>query len=787
MLVASLSIAFFLFAANDNNVEWDGISHVDWQDRRPLCPVNGEAFSVFLQAYANDLTGVRVFVDDGTTSQWVTGFYIHDRGPYAVWQADLPATTNSTLNYYFELSDGTDVDYLSVSGMSDNPPTDGGWQLNFDTLEHAPYGATLISGGGAVFRVWAPTADKCVVTAEWNQWAPSGPAGADQLVKVGNDFIGVAPNAFDRGRYQFVFRPGPIFKPDARARALDPSAGYQDFIEDPLRYNWVSGDFTMPAFKDLIIYECHVGTFAGRNDPDASGAIPATYRDVAAHVDHFVELGINCLYLLPITEFPFDFSAGYNPITQWAPEWIYGDPDDLKYLVDVMHQNGIAVILDIVWNHFDPTDNYLWYYDGGQIYFQTPDVQTPWGSQADFTSPDVRQYFLDSTVLWLDEYRIDGFRMDATDFMNIFPQEAEGWSLMQEFNDLIDNRASDKFSLAEQLPDDAAVTTPTSSGGAGFDSQLHDYFVDTLRQEILDAAFGDPEMWKIADIIDGSGQFLQKRRVVNYIESHDEAWPESGGTRLVKLIDTTAPYNDEFAKGRTKFGYGVLFCAQGIPMILQGTEWLEPTDFGAGDSSGADRINWNKKSANKNIFRYFRDLIHVKRDNDALDATEGIQVFHQNETGNVIAWQRFDSNGNVLVCIANFSNNDYLGYNIGLPQPGTWYEILNSDETRYDGSGLVNPTVEANQPAADGFAQSGTFDLARMGFIVLRWNDPPVVLPCPADFNGDYNVDLTDLGILLSNFGMTGATSADGDTNGDGLVNLTDLGQVLSDFGALCP
>jgi 1,4-alpha-glucan branching enzyme len=788
MVVASLVVAMFMFAANDNNVEWAGVSHIDWQDRRPPCPVDGESFSVLMQAYANDLTAVRAFVDDGTTTQWVDGYYSHDRASYAVWRVDLPASSSTgTVNYYLELTDGADVDYHSVSGTSDAAPVDGGCNINFATLEPAPIGATLVTGGGAVFNVWAPTANFCVVSAEWNLWAPSAQSGADSLTKYGEYFVGRAPNAFDRGRYKFVFRPGVIYKPDARARSLDPSAGYESLIEDPLRYQWVSDNFTPPAFQDLIVYQCHVGTFAGKNDPAASGSIPATYRDVAAHADHFVELGVNCLYLMPITEFSFDFSAGYNPVTQWAPEWKYGDPDDLKYLVDVMHQHGIAVIHDIVWNHFDASDNHLWFYDGGQIYFQTPDVQTPWGSQADFTNGEVRRYFVDSAVMWLDEYRFDGFRADATDFMNIFPQEAEGWSLMQWLNDTIDNRAVDSFSLAEQLPDDAAVTTPIASGGAGYDSQLNDYFIDTLRQEILDAAFGDPEMFKIADIVDGSGSFLQKRRVTNYLESHDEAWPQSGGTRLVKLIDTTAPHNDEFATGRTKLGYGVVFAAQGIPMILQGTEWLESTDFGAGNASGDDRINWNRKSNNQNIFRYFRDLMQTKRANDALDATEGIQVFHQNEAGNVIAWQRFDTSGNLLVCVANFSNADYPAYNLGFPQAGTWYQLLNSDHTKYDGSGMVDDSVEANAAAADGFSQSATFQLAKMGFVIFRWNDPLIVPPCPSDFNGDYNVDITDLGILLANFGLTGATQADGDASGDAVVNITDLGQVLADFGSLCP
>ncbi len=788
MQIAPVILALFLFAGNDNNVEWQGVSHIDWLDRRPRCPVDGEAFSVRVQAYANDLTGVRAHYDDGSGGQWVTGYYLQDRGPYAIWQVDLPATVNNNVNYYLELSDGSDVDFVSVSGVSETTPVDGGFALDFTTLEHAPLGATPVTGGGVAFRVWAPTATNCVVSGDWNLWAIGAPAGADPLTKYGDYFSGLAPAASSTDRYKYVFRPGPIVREDARARGFDPADQNRCRIIDPLAYAWQSGDFQMPEFGDLIVYQAHVGTFSGRNDGDvASGSIPGTYLDMAAHVDHLVELGINCLYLMPINEFPFDYSGGYNPISQFAPEWAYGDPDDLRYLVDVMHQNGIAVILDTVWNHFDGGGNILWNYDGGQIYFRTPDVQTPWGSQADFTRAEVRQYFLDSILVWFEEYRLDGQRMDATDYMNIFPQEAEGWSLMQEMNDLIDQRTVDKWSMAEQLPDDFFVTRPVSQGGAGFDSQLHDYFVDTLRQEIFDAALGDPEMWKIADIIDGSGTNMQKRRVVNYLESHDELWESNGGNRLVKVIDTTAPHDDEFAMGRTKLGYGVVFGGQGVPMIHQGTEWLESEAFGSGNPSGDNRINWNKKGRYKNIFRYYRDLIRVKKENGALDATADINVFHQNEGGNVIAWHRWDGAGNDLVVVANFSNTDYGVYNLGMPVGGTWYKLINSQDVRYDGAGDAADSYAANLGGNHGFAQSADISLKPMAFTILRANDPPVVPPCPTDFDGDLETGLNDLAILLANFGLSGASQADGDANGDGEVNLSDLADLLAAYGGLCP
>ncbi|MHC4067024.1 MAG: alpha-amylase family glycosyl hydrolase, partial [Planctomycetota bacterium] len=515
--LAAALVALAPAASADDNVEWNGATHVAWQDRRPLCPVGGEAFDVLFQTYRFDITSARVRMDDGAVT-WVDAAFDHDRGPYAVWRAALPATASSTLSYYIELTDGTDTDYLSVGGMSDGLPVDGGFVVDYGTLAHAPVGATPVTGGGTVFKVWAPTPTSAYVRGQFNSWGLGDP-----MTGVGDYYTAHVPNAAYRQMYKYYFQPGAVWKPDARARSLNPGDNYNSHIEDPFNYVWGDAGFETPPFEEMIIYELHVGTFAGRNDPAASGSIPATYADVAVHVDHLVELGVNVVELTPVTEFPWDFSAGYNPVSCWAAEWKYGDPDDLKAMIDVLHQNGIAVLLDIVWNHFSPTDNYLWYYDGGQVYFDNPAVDTPWGSQADFDRLDVRDYFANSALYWLEEFHFDGYRMDATDFMNMY--QGSGWGLMQRFNDEIDARWVDKIAIAEQLPDDSWVTRPTNLGGAGFDSQWYDAFVDNLRQEIFDAALGNPEMWRISNIINGGGTYLSNTNVANYLELHDEAWP----------------------------------------------------------------------------------------------------------------------------------------------------------------------------------------------------------------------------------------------------------------------
>ena len=140
MVLLGLIPLVCFFAEPDNNVEWSGVSHVGWQDRRPLCPMNGEPFDVFFRTYRFDLTDARVHLDGGATT-WIDAIFDHDDGTYAVWRASIPATALQTIHYYIELTDGSDTDYLGPAGMSDAAPTVG-WELDRATLVHAPLGAT---------------------------------------------------------------------------------------------------------------------------------------------------------------------------------------------------------------------------------------------------------------------------------------------------------------------------------------------------------------------------------------------------------------------------------------------------------------------------------------------------------------------------------------------------------------------------------------------------------------------------------------------------------------------
>jgi hypothetical protein len=196
---------------------------------------------------------------------------------------------------------------------------------------------------------------------------------------------------------------------------------------------------------------------------------------------------------------------------------------------------------------------------------------------------------------------------------------------------------------------------------------------------------------------------------------------------MVKTIDTTAPHDDQYAKGRVKLAQGIVLTAPGIPAILQGSEWLEDNDFG---TDAGNRIDWSHKTTYAGIFDYFSDVIDLRTSHPALRADAGIEIFHVNDGANAIAFRRTDYAGNDVVVVANFSNTDFAAYRIGVPFDGAWNEVVNSQDPKYMGDGTVNQeTIIPDAIASDGYSQSVEVALSKMALVILTpacctWIDP---------------------------------------------------------------
>lgn len=719
-------------ASADGVISGSGISHLGEFDRRPLMPIrpNGgslsESFDVLIQAFRFDLTSAEVVYDIGSGDTVAPTSFIRDKGAYAVFSGTIPATTADIVSYYFILRDGSTTRYWGPDGISDTAPSNR-FIVNFVTLEHAPLGPTPTSDGGAVFRVWAPGRTSVHVRGGFNNWSTT----ANPLTEIANgEWIGYAANVtagdkFDAGaNYKYRFQPGNVDKSDPRSRALNNLNSLNSVVTDPLAYQWQSDDFATPAWEDMMVYQVHVGMFpGGPADPFGFTSNPGQYSDLTERADYIASLGVNMVMLMPIHEFGWDWSGGYNPVSQFAIESAHGSPDDLKEFIDAMNQRGIGVMLDIVQNHNGSGDNFMWDYlgPGNQLWFDDPAVETPWGPQLDFDRFEVRKYMVDSVLTMLEEFRFSGFRWDATQFMS--PYQGTGYDIMRWANDAIDQRFADTIQVAEHLPNDPVMTRATSDNfGAGFDSQYHLQFREAMRSAVFDAAFGDPNMSRVASATFATETGFTPVQRFNYIELHDEVWPTSGGQRMVITIDPDAPHNSEWARGRTTAAQGYMFMAPGIPAIHQGTEFLESRNFGSGGPSDTSpRLDWRNLEDNYGVLQYYKDLIAVRAASPALRANAGARIFHVNEGGNVLGMHRWDGAGEDIIVILNMSNNTYNGYQIGAPVGGTWYQLLNSEATGYQGLNPCGPdTVEANLGGLHSFSQSLRIDLPKHSLVVLR-------------------------------------------------------------------
>jgi len=772
----SLGACTALGADADNNVEWNGLSHVVTHDLRPIVPLSGDDVVVEFQAYRGDLTAANVLrtVNGSTTSH--AAAIVGQRGPYDLWRATLPGTTQNQLSYVIEAIDGTDTDYLGARsdrphewGVSDNAPANP-FLLDFTTLSHARVGSTAVPGG-AVFRVWAPTRSTAHVRGEFNGWSTT------PMVKDGEHFAAFVPGATAGQMYKYYFN-NSIWNTDPNAARINPTDNYNAFVTDPLSYTWQHDDFEAAPRDRLVVYQLHVGTFAGLNDPFGAAPTPSHYLDVAERADHLAELGVNAVMVNPINEFPGDFSGGYNPITMFGWEWRLGTPDDLKLMIDELHERGIAVLLDTVWNHFSPSDNFLWNYDGSQQYFDSPTHQdTPWGAQADFDKAGVYDYFLDSVHHTLGEFRMDGYRFDAVMAMTDSgwtSQWPAGQSLVKDANDLIDTRYADGLAIAEMYIDSSWVVNPGS--GIGFDAQYQNEFKEAVRAATFGASFGSPNVSRVAAVMDGQGPGVEGSYVFNYFELHDDAWSSNGHERAVKQIDTTFPHDDQYARGRTTLANGLVLTSRGIPAILQGTEWLESNGW------ESEKIDWSHKTAYAGTFDFYKDLIALRTSEPSLFADAPMNTFHVNEGTDVIAMHRTSGEGRDVVVIANYSDTDWGTYDLGLPASGDWDVLVDSQRTIYDGSGYADAqtSVTASGPARDGFAQSATISLPARSLLVLA---PPAASPCPGDVNGDGVLDNGDIGAFVALF-LAGDLIAD--FTGDGILDNGDIGAFVTAFLAGC-
>lgn len=513
--------------------------------------------------------------------------------------------------------------------------------------------------------------------------------------------------AGDQYAFLLTSRTGEVLrKADARARAVTSSIG-NAIVYAGDAYSWGDEPFTTPSWNTAVIYELHVGTFT------SSGNGPGTLRSAIQRLDHVRDLGANVVEILPVGEFGGFRSKGYNTMLPFAVESDYGGPDALKDFVREAHNRGLAVILDLIYNHFGAADleRSLWRYDGwsengyGGIYFYNDWREaTPWQSpRPDYGRPEVQDFIGDNALMWLEEFHLDGLRLDQTAQMWSASGQRipDGLRLLQRISDTVRWRQPWKILIAEDFAGGDQITEATSRGGAGFDAQW-DPFVHDVRSVLTPVWDEERDLDRIARALTTSSSAGNYARVI-YTESHDETG--NGRQRLPEEISPGAA-DSRSAKKRSTLGAALVLTAPGIPMLFQGQEFLEDQWW-----SDERALDWSKRTTRWGILALYRDLVHLRR--NWFDTTrglsgDGMHLHHLDDTGKLVAFHRWDRGGprDDVVVVANFGVHAHQSYRIGLPRGGRWRVRFNSDYIGYDfGFG--------NVPGLDSDADP------------IRWDDMP--------------------------------------------------------------
>ncbi|MBI2816457.1 MAG: malto-oligosyltrehalose trehalohydrolase [Acidobacteria bacterium] len=600
-----------------------------------------------------------------------------------------------------------------------------------------PIGAELSREGGANFRVWAPRRKHVSVALNIG-------SHKEQVVPLqrepGGYFSGEIPDAIPGTDY--------LFQLDDAGRFPDPASRFQpqgphgpSIVVDPTLFEWTDHRWKGVILPGQVIYEFHVGTFT------AEGTWEAARRELP----ELAAAGITVLEMMPVAEFPGAFGWGYDGVDLYAPTRLYGSPDDLRHFVDSAHGAGIAVILDAVYNHVGPDGNYL--KEFSEDYFSTK-YENEWGEAINFdgeNSGPVREFFSYNAAYWVDEFHMDGLRLDAT--QQIFDSSPE--NIIRELTRRAREAARDRsiIVIGENERQDSILMRCPQQGGYGLDALWNDdfhhsalaaltgrneaYYSDYRGspQEFISAVKhgylyqGQQSKWQKNKPRGTPAWGLEPRQFVTFLENHDQVANSAHGYRLTKLTDA----------GRLRAMTALLLLGPGTPMLFQGQEFASSTPFlffadhcedlcdkvregraeflsqfrslaneqmrrvladpSASSTFQSCKLDWSERQRNQHSYDLHKDLLRLRRE-DPIFRLQGSRGIDGAVLGPEAFVLRFFGEGSDRLLLINFGLDLHLEI---APEPllaplenMQWAMLWCSEHPRYGGTGVSPYETEEN-------------------------------------------------------------------------------------------
>jgi maltooligosyltrehalose trehalohydrolase len=606
---------------------------------------------------------------------------------------------------------------------------------------------------GTMFRVWAPSAATVEVIVEspgWKHGAVTMERSPDGYFSCIVENIG----AGDLYRYRVDGR-GPF--PDPASRFQPQGVHGPSQVIDPAGYAWSDSDWRGTAPEDLIFYELHLGTFTTEG----------TFQAAADKLSALQELGVTAVELMPVADFPGNRNWGYDGVSLFAPARCYGTPDDFRRLVDTAHRLGLAVVLDVVYNHLGPDGAYQGTFSA--LYFSKRH-QSPWGAGINFddqTSAPVRDYFIENALRWINEYHLDGLRLDATHAIVDLSARHIITSISAAVHASVKQTGRRVHLIAEDVRNLASIVLPESQNGWGIDAVWSDDFHHQMRRALAgdhDGYFQDFDgtAESIAETA-CKGWFytgqpasyfggprgtdpvgLEYSKFVFFIQNHDQIGNRAFGDRLNHTISPAA----------YRAANVLLLLLPECPLLFMGQEWAATTPFlfftdhnpelgtkvtegrrrefrqfaafsGASDAIPdpqalatfeASRLHWEEREIepHRSMLRLFRRMLDLRRSEPALRTTScsGKLSISAVQDG-VVALRRASYCKRDLVAVVRFNGSgkvDLKNNSLGEDGPGTsWTCILNSEDASF--------AADPNPPIID--ATSLSFDFPGPAAVVL--------------------------------------------------------------------